>query len=326
LFRRLQEITLNEIKRINIIAGIGNTGKTTVLEATKMLCSLNASSDFLALVRRRAKTSSEEVNMEWFLEQLPTADLAASFNGREVRLKLDIEQQSLDDMTQYLSSACFDVSFADKHWSSLIHFFDKYPQRTEGEFASICPSVFSSPFSGLEPELLQDCHSKSLKVGSKEQVIEFIRQYVDPHINNIEYNDNEHFTVLHDRIQPNLDLTKFGEGLQRIFKIGLLFAGAKNGVVIIDEFENAIHASLLKKVVVLLYDLAVLFNVQVFISSHSKECIDAFALCDEIPQSELSAYSLMDNDGVLKCLHFSGERLHDLIESIDFDLRSRGVQ
>ncbi len=92
--------------------------------------------------------------------------------------------------------------------------------------------------------------------------------------------------MVHGCINPNPDLTMFGEGLQRIFKIGLLFAGAKNGVVIIDEFENAIHASLLSNVVVLLHELAIQFNAQVFISSHSKECIDAFALCENIPKSD----------------------------------------
>ena len=323
-FRRLQELSLEHIGRINIIAGVNNSGKTTLLEAVKLLCSLNASKEFLNVVRGRAKTSSEQVDMTWFIEQLPTADLTANFNGNEASLKLDLDQQSLEDMMHYLVSACFDVAYADRHWSSQIHFFEKYPQRSEGDFASICPSVFSSPFSGLEPDLLRDCHAKSLKEGSKSKIIEFIRQHIDKEISNIELDEQGHFTVVHGCINPNPDLTMFGEGLQRIFKIGLLFAGAKNGVVIIDEFENAIHASLLNNVVVLLHELAIQFNVQVFISSHSKECIDAFALCENIPKSELSSYSLVDKDGELKCLYFSGERLHDLVESINFDLRGRG--
>lgn len=185
------------------------------------------------------------------------------------------------------------------------------------------PFSFFKSFNGLEPNLLRECHSKSLKEGSKKRVIDFIRQNIDSDITNIEQNDRGHFTVMHDRIHPNPDLTQFGEGLQRIFKIALLFAGAKNGVLIIDEFENAIHASLLDKVVTLLYELSVQFNVQVFISSHSKECIDAFALSKTIPSSEISAYALVKTDGKLKSHYFSGDRLNDLVQSINFDLRGK---
>lgn len=320
-FRRLNNISLSKLRKINIIAGVNNSGKTTLLEAVKLLCSLNHSEDFINLVRRRAKIASEQVDILWFIDQLPTGALKGEFAGQRVSLDLETDDISLEDMTQYLKSICFNASYGERSWHSEIHFFEKYPRRTEGEFASICPSVFSSPFSGLEPELLNDCHTKSLKEGSKSQIIGFIQRYIDPDIANIEQDDKGHFTVIHDSIDPNPDLTKFGEGLQRIFKIGLLFAGAPNGVVIIDEFENAIHAKLLLKVTSLLYELAKRFNVQVFISSHSKECIDAFALNDEIQKSDISAHSLFEKDGELICQSFPGERLASLIESIDFDLR-----
>ncbi|MET3135669.1 AAA15 family ATPase/GTPase [Undibacterium sp. GrIS 1.2] len=322
-FRHFSGLNFENLNRINIIAGINNAGKTTLLEAVKLLCSLNDTKDFLDIIRRRAKASSEQVDMNWFLEQFPNCDLSAFYDDKNVSIKLNMEQQSIEDTTHYLTSACFDASYDLENWSSQVHFFEKYPQRTEGKASSICPSVFSSPFNGLEPNLLRECHSKSLKEGSKKRVIDFIRQNIDSDITNIEQNDRGHFTVMHDRIHPNPDLTQFGEGLQRIFKIALLFAGAKNGVLIIDEFENAIHASLLDKVVTLLYELSVQFNVQVFISSHSKECIDAFALSKTIPSSEISAYALVKTDGKLKSHYFSGDRLNDLVQSINFDLRGK---
>ena len=127
--------------------------------------------------------------------------------------------------------------------------------------------------------------------------------------------------MVHDVIAPNPDITNFGEGLQQIFKIGTLFAGAENGVVIIDEFDAAIHMNLLSKVTTLVNELADRFNVQVFISSHSKECIDAFITNKEIPKSDIAGYGLLENEEGLICQHFSGERLFSLLESINFDLR-----
>jgi hypothetical protein len=250
-------------------------------------------------------------------------NLAATFDSQPVSLAVTQEDCDVDDKTYYVRTAEFAATMGTSSWGSQIHFFDRYPQRTEGKISSLCPSIFSSPFSILEPELLADCHSKSLKEGSKELIIEFIQENVDNAILNIELDDVGRYTVLHRDIKPNPDLSMFGEGLQRIFKLGTLFAGARNGILIVDEIENAIHASLLPKVANLLYRLSVKFDVQLFISSHSKECIDAFIRSNEIPPDDLSAYALTKNNRAVIAYQFSGAELNALVTSTDFDLRGK---
>lgn len=320
-FRALKNISLEGLSRINILAGLNNSGKTTALEAIKLLCSLNNTSDFINLIKTRAKVCKDDVHMQWFVDQLPTAKLTATFDNLPISMRINSEETPQDDLTQYLTSATFSASLENRQLNSQIHFFEKYPQRTEGETGILCRSTYSTPFSVLEPKLLSECHSESLKEGSKEKIIDFIKDHIDPAIKNIEMNENGYFTVMHNEIKPNPDLTKFGEGLQRIFKIGLLFSGARNGVVIIDEFENAIHTSLLGHTVTLLNRLAEQFNVQIFISSHSKECINAFVQNDTLPTNSVSAYTLIQKDGETICQHFPGNRLERLINLIDFDLR-----
>ena len=323
-FRHLLNLPLTQFSRINLFAGKGNSGKTTILEAIQMMCSLNSAKDLIDLVRRRAQTASEKVEMQWFVNQIPNVELQGTFAGRAITFKLESQLTTVEDETFYLKTAAFDInvagSVAGSCFASKTHFFDKYPQRTKGKTQALCPSVFSSPFSGLDPELLKTCHSISLKEGSKQTIIEFIQKHIDPHIQSIELNDHGRFTVVHETISPNPDLTMFGAGLQRIFKLGLLFAGAKNGVVIIDEFENAIHTALLPKLVHLIHELAIQFNVQVFLSSHSKECIDHFTLNESLTK-DLSAYALVEKDGTFTAVHFSGKRMAELIDLIDFDIR-----
>jgi AAA15 family ATPase/GTPase len=62
------------------------------------------------------------------------------------------------------------------------------------------------------------------------------------------------------------------------------------------------------------------FNVQVFLSTHSKECIDAFIEA-KYNNSNITAYSLTEKDGQVVCKYVSGERLDSLIQSINFDIR-----
>ena len=153
-----------------------------------------------------------------------------------------------------------------------------------------------------------------------EMVVDFLREHVDHGIRNIELSDNGRFTVVHDHVSPNPDLTAFGDGIQRIFKIGLLFAGARNGVVLIDEFENAIHASVLSSLALLVHSLAVKFNVQVFLASHSKECIDAFVKND-FQLDDVSVYAIRTEQGRPVAHHYEGSRLDRLLDIADVDMR-----
>lgn len=117
-----------------------------------------------------------------------------------------------------------------------------------------------------------------------------------------------------------IDITKYGEGLQRVFEIALLMVYSKNGIICIDEIDSAIHTSLLIPFTKFVQQLAEKFNVQVFLSTHSKECIDAFVK-NNYKNNELTAYALVKENELIKAKYIDGERLEQLIESINFDIR-----
>lgn len=62
------------------------------------------------------------------------------------------------------------------------------------------------------------------------------------------------------------------------------------------------------------------FNVQVFITTHSKECIDAFVE-NGFPDDELMAYSLEREDNKVVCKYLEGNKLKQLVESVNIDIR-----
>ena len=105
-----------------------------------------------------------------------------------------------------------------------------------------------------------------------------------------------------------------------MFEIGLLCAGVRGGVLLVDEFENAIHTELLMGFTRLVQDLAVELNVQVFLSTHSKEAIDAFVLNGYRTQ-DVVGYAISRTDGNVRARRYDGSRLHQLHDAVDFDLR-----
>lgn len=72
-------------------------------------------------------------------------------------------------------------------------------------------------------------------------------------------------------------LNSLGDGMQRILQLTLKAISARNGFLLIDEFENGLHYSVQEKVWALVFDLAKTLNIQVFATTHSWDCIESFA-------------------------------------------------
>ena len=78
------------------------------------------------------------------------------------------------------------------------------------------------------------------------------------------------------RFPDPLPLANMGEGIQRIFALALAMSTASNGYLIIDEFETGLHHSIQADVWRAVFKLAHEWNVQVFATTHSWDCVEAF--------------------------------------------------
>lgn len=74
-----------------------------------------------------------------------------------------------------------------------------------------------------------------------------------------------------------IPLNSMGDGMKRILQLILNLHQAKDGLLLIDEFDNGLHYKVQEKVWGLLFELAERFNVQVFATTHSNDCIRAFS-------------------------------------------------
>jgi hypothetical protein len=77
------------------------------------------------------------------------------------------------------------------------------------------------------------------------------------------------------RRQPE-PLHSLGEGMSRIFEIMLSITNARGGRLLIDEIENGLHYSIHETLWRHIFDVAAKLDVQVFATTHSWGCIDAF--------------------------------------------------
>jgi predicted ATPase len=336
-YRRFTDLAIKGLKRVNLFAGPNNTGKTTILEAVHLLTSQNDIDELLRVVYRRAKITSDPP-AQWVAEQIGSEiriegrfDSLAD-NTALVRIRNEQDVDDVADKTFYVTSLEVEAKYGAQKQLAVTHLFQQRERITRVHSVNVlCPVVFSSPFVQHDMEFLVDLFNHSVDAGTKDEVVKFIRERLDPGFQNVDAAPGHgssqftRFRVAHAGFEVAPDLTQFGEGAQRIFHIGLLFAYARGGVVLIDEFENAIHYSLLRPFAKLVHDLAERFDVQVFATSHSKECIDAFVQ-NAYKLDELSAYAIRTSEGMPTVHHYEGLRLERLLDVADVDLRGGSLK
>ena len=126
-FRRFNQVNFKNFGRINIFAGINNSGKTTILEAIKLLTSLNSPSNFIDLISQRAKQTATQLDMDWFVNRLPNVKIEGNFNNSKISLSISqMINTKIDDKMFYLKSSLFDVNINESSFKSQTHYYKKY--------------------------------------------------------------------------------------------------------------------------------------------------------------------------------------------------------
>jgi AAA15 family ATPase/GTPase len=98
--------------------------------------------------------------------------------------------------------------------------------------------------------------------------------------------DNRIPLIKIEGVDEPLPLKSMGDGMTRLFHIIVALVNARNGLLLIDEFENGLHWSVQPKVWDIVFQLSEKLNVQVFATSHSWDCIQAFQEAANQDQSQ----------------------------------------
>jgi predicted ATPase len=328
-YRRLRDIRSDGLRRINIFAGLNNAGKTSVLEAVYLLTQQDHPDAAIEIVARRGRFD-KAASGAWIAAEMPAhAHIEGSFddvteNLATVDLQMTSESDAVENKFGYLSTLRIEAAYAGFRQLSETDFFQDRDRSSRFSSAKVlCPAIFSSAFSAHFPEELVQHHRRSVESKALESIVHFLQEHVDPGVVSIDLTDKagaKRFQVTHADFPSSVDIARFGDGLQRTFAIALAFASAQHGVMLIDEIENAVHVGLIQTFARLIEELAKRFSVQVFLTTHSKECVDAFVRggCDV---GEISGYGLGIAANSPFIRHVPGEELKNLIELFDADLR-----
>jgi len=342
-FRVFRHLELDGIGRCNLLTGENNTGKSSVLEALRILASGASPNVVNAIMELReermgsvgglSKPSYWDDIFPWaslfrgFPEftihldpiaiqagNLLSLDLSTPRLGTESAEEISVEDESgthpppalyvrAGGSGQFISMA---EGFRDRGESSL----RKFPpeSRLPSVFIGSAGDIFMSVNGVDKPATQGELWDEAVLENHEGSVVEAL-QIIEPQISQVilvggDGRRRTRTAVVRSTLYPRaVPLRSFGDGLSRLFGIMLSLVTARGGLLLIDEFENGLHFSVQETIWKAIFRLANQLDVQVFATSHSYDAVKAFQ----------AAASESAEDGVLIRLTRKGE---DIIPTV----------
>jgi AAA15 family ATPase/GTPase len=76
--------------------------------------------------------------------------------------------------------------------------------------------------------------------------------------------------------EERVPIRSLGDGINRLLSLSLSLANSRNGIILLDEMDSGLHYSVLYELWRMIFETAKNLNIQIFATTHSWECIEAF--------------------------------------------------
>lgn len=100
--------------------------------------------------------------------------------------------------------------------------------------------------------------------------------------------------------RDRIPIGSMGDGIWRMLGIALSLVNAKNGILLIDEVDTGLHYSVMSNMWNLLKTTAERLNIQVFATTHSRDCYESLASISRDDVSNDSCVTIQRVDRGLK--------------------------
>ncbi|MGZ8200394.1 MAG: AAA family ATPase [Methylosarcina sp.] len=285
-FKCFKDLKVSGIGRVNLIGGKNNVGKTAFLEAVELLVLSNEAYDLANLLysnvlKRRQKDTNAQQIIELDCFYNIDSDIILSSNAKKCTLERwinvpDDSSPSNEEDSPFpteILSATVNGDAREIPIDSLTSSYS-YPsfKRTKKY-----PKIYIPSSKVSERDIAISLGAVTMK--NREAFLNDSLSLFDSGILEIKPIATESGITLRLKLK-NKDslvlLSSLGEGINRYVAILCSIWANKDGFLLIDEIENGIHYTNYKKLWEIIFEASVAANCQLFVTTHSKECIEAF--------------------------------------------------
>ncbi len=314
-YRCFSNYRLSNLKRVNLLVGKNNSGKTCILEAVQLL---RNPWSFLSVLRRRGEVLSNDNGERSRTE----CDVKHLFRGHELQEHSQFYiRASHEDLNEdsFEEAICFAIqknheygegSLSDEYEDTLgnelcFHFnkrmqggvdfdlsssggvsqkeFYRHLQREPNDDKP--PAVFLPTGSMSSSDIISGW--KNIALTDEEELVTDALRLLEPDIERIAFVGSESRSapeaqrggvlvrMKHDK-KP-IPIGSMGDGIWRVLALAISVIRAQKGILLVDEIDTGLHHTALAGVWRMIAITAQRLDVQVFATSHSSDCVRSLA-------------------------------------------------
>ncbi len=253
-FLAFKHLKVEDLKKVNLITGRNNTGKTAFLEAIRAYKSSFDSAVIYDILYNRGIRLEEHENLY---------SLYNSVNEFESDLILSINNLTLKTLAHVNTSV--DVYKIDEFISKLGFGYNrKYPDK-KLDYLSF----------GFDENRLEEQWSKIALTPTEDDVFSVIKNSIQENFLKLNITSNGVLIRLEGEDKP-VNIRRLGDGMKRIVSIAMALASSKNKILLIDEIETGLHHTVLSQLWEIIFRYSEKWNIQIFATTHSSDAIRTF--------------------------------------------------
>ena len=307
-FRGLKDFSLTGCRRFNLVVGINNSGKSSLLEALYLYFSEFSPAALGSILQSRGYLNNlrPASAAEEYVEAL-----ASLFTGRDVEdffrnsisvagdkqiieCKLANLIASSNDLEEGGQSTLFEFEESDERVeignrprvlvkrngeNQFSYDFNRLTSRwLRQDIGNPCQLVRTAQISRADNPVLFD----RITMTPKEKYLVSALQVINPQIVALNFLKSNSASleqapyVALEGSNIRVRLSSMGDGVNRILSIILALLNCERGVLFLDEFENGLHYSVQEKLWQIIIKLSHELDIQVFATTHSNDCLKSF--------------------------------------------------
>jgi energy-coupling factor transporter ATP-binding protein EcfA2 len=327
-FRGLREFAMSGLGRVNLLVGNNNCGKTTVLEAIALLSSPGNAAPLWQLQSRRGEfveSAARQVEIAQILHGrklvlgggfqvagLGTEGpevMSASLGRPDIVFK-DLEDDDEEDDVGTPPAELREPLMLLLAWRDgrsavqtirlpIGHHGGVRERPTivmrDGSSANPMKPMFLITTAGLGRDFVVSMFERIVLTPDEATVLQALRM-IEPDIERIAsigtqapraqrgFRGGLAMMVAGQRVPVG----SLGDGIWRLLGIALALVQTRGGVLLVDEIDTGLHYSVLVDMWRLVFETARSLDVQVFATTHSRDCYEALAAVAEPGRNEIS--------------------------------------
>ena len=345
--RALKKIEIEDFRQFNLFVGSNNSGKTTVLEGLFLLTGpTNAHLPVKINNFRGFGVIDENAwrlifgNLDINSEIKISGELIKSIGQRKLVIRpntkstnyAEISKTSIDDeligikdsyseTAPQIDGLILEYSYKSKVGQAAKKIITNVTGKGL-ELKFLLPKNYKEVLQGVflnASTIIRDISTRFSNIQIRKQTDKIIKilQRIEPKLINLVLGKDGiiYCDIGLDRMLP---INVMGDGILRILAIILSISDTQNGIVFIDEIENGLHYSSQEIMWDAVFSSAKEFNVQVFATTHSLECVMAYHNSYSRFQSkndDLRLYRIDRKADSFKVITYKDEMLKASLES-----------